>query len=203
MDEVLHTYLALGDSYTVGESVTEDEGFPAQTINILRQQNLYFEKPEIIAGTGWLTHDLLNSLYRNPPQHCYSVVTLLIGINNQYQGKSLHEYKIEFSKLTDMAISYTGNNQRHVFVLSIPDYSVTPFAAAMDTAKISRQVDAFNDVNRTVANEAGLHYLDVTSFSRDAKSHPDLIARDGLHPSGSQYKKWSELLAAKMLLEFQ
>ena len=133
----------------------------------------------------------------------YAVVTLLIGVNNQYQGKEVNEYQMEFAKLVRLAISYAGNINSHLFVLSIPDYSVTPFAKKMDTDKIRREIDAFNRVNKMVTTSAGAHYLDITPVSREAKSDPALIAPDGLHPSAGQYYKWSELLVPKILKEYE
>ena len=131
MDTIHKSYLALGDSYTIGESVADTERFPVQTVKLLREHNIDISNPDIIAITGWTTTNLLNALNNNPPKKTYSVVTLLIGVNNQYQGKSLDEYKIEFTKLMNMAVSYAGNIKSHVFVLSIPDYSVTPFAKGL------------------------------------------------------------------------
>jgi lysophospholipase L1-like esterase len=198
------SYLALGDSYTIGESVADTERFPVQTVKLLRNHNIDIANPDIIATTGWTTTNLLNALNNNPPpKKTYSVVTLLMGVNNQYQGKSLDDYNTEFTELLNRSISYAGNNKNHVFVISIPDYSVTPFASGSDTARISKEIDDFNAVNKSISLRAGVHYLDITPISRDAKNDPALIAGDGLHPSAIQYKKWSELLAPIMLKEVQ
>jgi len=139
------TYLALGDSYTIGESVSEQERFPVQLVNLLQKNNVNIEHPDIVAVTGWTTGNLLNTLNNKPPKDNYSFVTLLIGVNNQYQGRSLEEYKTEFSQLLHMAIAFAGNKKDHVFVLSIPDYSVTRFARNLDTAKIAKEIDVFNE----------------------------------------------------------
>ena len=204
VDTIHKSYLALGDSYTIGESVSGTERFPAQTVKLLREEYIDINNPDIIATTGWTTTNLLNALNNNPPpKKTYSVITLLIGVNNQYQEKTLDEYTIEFTKLMNMAVFYAGNVKNHVFVLSIPDYSVTPFATGSDTAKIAKEIDAFNLANRTIATDAGVHYIDITPISRDAKNDLTLIAADGLHPSAIQYKKWSGLLAPMMLKEFQ
>jgi lysophospholipase L1-like esterase len=197
------TYLALGDSYTIGESVSEQERFPFQTVQILKDKNFNIDAPSIIAKTGWTTADLLDALNSDPPQKTYSFVTLLIGVNNQYQGKSLKEYKIQFTELLNKAVSYAGNNKDHVYVLSIPDYSVTPFASEYDTAAIANEIDTFNAANKSISINAGVHYIDITPISRNAKNDSSLLAGDGLHPSGLQYKKWSELLAEMMLQEIQ
>lgn len=203
VDTIHKSYLALGDSYTIGESVADTERFPVQTVKLLREDSIDINNPDIIATTGWTTTDLLTALNNNLPKKTYSVVTLLIGVNNQYQGKSLDEYKTGFAELLNRSISYAGNNKNHVFVISIPDYSVTPFANGSDTARIAREIDAFNAANKSISLNAGVHYLDITPISREAKNDPTLIAGDGLHPSAIQYKKWSELLAALMLKELQ
>src|SRR5665213_1933510 len=194
MDTIHKTYLALGDSYTIGQSVDVNESFPVQTVQNLKNLHFSFSEPDIIATTGWTTADLINTLNARPPQHKYSLVTLLIGVNNQYQGKSLADYKIEFTELLNRSILYADNNPHHVFVLSIPDYSVTSFAKGSDTAKIAKEIDAFNAANKSISLNAGAHYIDITSISREAKIDQFLIAADGLHPSAIQYKRWCEIL---------
>ncbi len=189
------TYLALGDSYTIGESVSVSERFPQQLVSLLKQKNINTRDPDIIAVTGWTTGNLLNALNSDPPKNNYSFVTLLIGVNNQFQGRPIDEYKIQFSQLLDKAIAYAGNDTGHVFVLSIPDYSVTPFAAGYDRQKIAKEIDEFNNANKIISGNAGVRYEDITPISREAKNDPSLIATDGLHPSGKQYLKWAELLA--------
>jgi lysophospholipase L1-like esterase len=193
-DTTLKTFLALGDSYTIGQSVMEYERFPNQTVTKLKNLHFNFLQPDIIATTGWTTSDLINALNKNIPQHVYSVVSILIGVNNQYQGKSLTQYKTEFTELLNRAVIYANNKPGHVFVLSIPDYSVTPFARGSDIAKIAREIDEFNAANKEISFNAGVHYLDITDVSRQAKTSPSLIATDGLHPSGEQYEKWAALL---------
>ena len=192
------TYLALGDSYTIGESVSETERFPNQTVQLLKNGNINISDPEFIAVTGWTTTNLIDALNSNPPQHNYSVVSLLIGVNNQYRGRSFEDYKTEFTLLLNQAIQYAGTKPDHVFVLSIPDYSVTPFAQNSDKQKIASEIDSFNLANKTIAMQLGVNYLDITLISREAKNDPDLIAGDGLHPSGKQYKLWAELLDPMM-----
>lgn len=201
-DTGIVTYLALGDSYTIGESVLTDERFPVQLAAILRKQNLDVTSPDIIAVTGWTTANLINALSSDPPGKNYSFVTLLIGVNNQYQGRSLDEYKLQFAQLLNKAIAYAGNDTSHVFVLSIPDYSVTPFAAGYDRQKIAKEIDEFNAANKTISFDANVHYIDITPISRQAQSDPSLIAADGLHPSGLQYLKWDEVLAPFIVKQF-
>ena len=201
MDDVLASldtskkYLALGDSYTIGQSVAPEERFPNQVVHYLQDAQIKVQAPDIIATTGWTTRDLLNSLDNNTPRNNYSIVTLLIGVNNQYQHRSLTEYKSEFTILLNRAIQYAGNIKSHVFVLSIPDYSVTPFASGSDTARIAREINDFNQVNQDVSQLIGIKWIDITGISREAKTNPALIANDGLHPSGLQYKRWADLLA--------
>ncbi|MEO7293435.1 MAG: GDSL-type esterase/lipase family protein [Ginsengibacter sp.] len=142
------TYLALGDSYTIGQSVLETERFPNQTASLLRAQGIKINDPKIIATTGWTTKNLIDALNASPPQNNYDVVSLLIGVNNQYQGRSIDEYKTEFTLLLNLAIQYAGNKPAHVFVVSIPDYSVTPFASGSDKPKIAAEIDQFNLENK-------------------------------------------------------
>ena len=171
------------------------ENFPNQTINILRQQQIKISDPDIIATTGWTTSDLSGALTAVPPRHTYSFVSLLIGVNNQYQGRSIDEYNSEFTLLVRSAINYAGNRNNKVYVLSIPDYSVTAFSRNLDTSKIAREIDSYNVLNKTIATQLGVNYLDITQISREAKNNPSFTAIDGLHPSGIQYKKWADLLA--------
>ncbi len=190
------TYLALGDSYTIGQSVAEAERFPNQTVALLRAQNIKINDPKIIATTGWTTKNLIDALNATPPQNNYDVVSLLIGVNNQYQGRSIDEYKTEFTLLLNRAIQYAANKPTHVFVLSIPDYSVTPFAQGSDRARIAAEIDRFNAANIAISLQLGVNYLDITPISREPD--PTLVANDGLHPSGKQYKRWADLLAPMM-----
>lgn len=190
------TYLALGDSYTIGQSVQVNQRFPLQAVSILNSLNLPFREPEIIAQTGWTTGNLLSRLDNNPPDtSTYDVVSLLMGVNNQYQGRSQEEYRVQFTTLLERSIRYAGNKNRHVFVLSIPDYSVTPFAAGRNKVLIAAQIDSFNAINRSIAALFQVNYIDITGDSRQAAIYPSLIANDGLHPSGEQYRLWAQKLA--------
>lgn len=181
-------YLALGDSYTIGEAIIYTDCFPVQLTNKLTEQNLKVIPPQIIAVTGWTTSDLLESLAINSPATDFDLVTLLIGVNNQYQGKSIDNYKDEFSRLLDLSIKYAKGKKENVIVISIPDYGVTPFALNSDTAQIARQIDLFNAANKIIAEAAGVLYVDITSISRN--HDPALVAADGLHPSAHQYGLW-------------
>jgi lysophospholipase L1-like esterase len=190
------TYLALGDSYTSGEGVSSNQRYPVHTVQLLRADSIKIADPEIIATTGWTTKNLIDALNATDLKTNYDVVSLLIGVNNQYQGRSIEEYKTEFTILLNRAIQYAGNRPSHVFVLSIPDYSQTPFAQIYDTAKISREIDQFNSANRTITLQLGANYLNITPISRE--TDPELLSGDGLHPSGKQYHRWAELLAPMM-----
>ncbi len=186
--------LALGDSYTIGSSVSIEERFPVQARTRLVQAGVQVNQPNIIAVSGWTTGSLLASLNQSPPANNYDVVTLLIGVNNQYQGRPLEEYRMHFTSLLEKAIIYARGRKNRVFVLSIPDYSVTVFAQNSDTARISREIDSFNAMNKQITLAAGVAYLDITGISREARFDLSLTAGDGLHPSGKQYTRWAALL---------
>lgn len=187
------SFLALGDSYTIGQSVPEADRFPVQATKILNDQGVNFDAPKIIAQTGWTTGSLLSSLeYADLAKPSYDIVTLLIGVNNQYQHRTQQEYTDEFLILLKKAIEYAGGNTKRVIVLSIPDYSVTPFASRSDKVLIALEIDAFNRINRKISENAGVYYLDITPSTRLAANDASLIANDGLHPSGKEYKVWAE-----------
>jgi lysophospholipase L1-like esterase len=198
------TYLALGDSYTIGQSVDVNQRFPVQAVAMLNNLNVPFKQPEIIAQTGWTTGALLYRIDNNPPARTeYDIVTLLIGVNNQYQGRTQDEYRQQFITLLERAIQYAGNKKHHVFVLSIPDYSVTPFAAGRNRELIAAQIDSFNVINKTISDQYQVNYIDITGDSRQATVYPSLIANDGLHPSGEQYRLWAAKLAPAVRVLFQ
>ena len=187
-------WLALGDSYTIGESVLPAERYPVQAVKLLAEENIRFASPEIIARTGWTTGDLLYALQDKPGTPQYDLVTLLIGVNNQYQGRSQDEYTNGFTQLLTKAVQFAGNRPQRVIVLSIPDYAVTPFARGGDTERISREIDQFNAINKKITQQAGIAYIDVTTASRTAATDPSLIASDSLHFSGKAYGQWAKML---------
>lgn len=189
------SYLALGDSYTIGECVEEAESFPYQTVVKLRKNGIKIKAPQIIATTGWTTDELINALTDFHPDHSFDWVTLLIGVNNQYRGRSIDEYTLEFSMLLEKAISYAGNEKSKVIVLSIPDYAVTPFSALLNKDKISAEIDLFNQKNRELSIQAGVHYIDITPISREGEKDAAMQASDGLHPSPKQYTLWADKVA--------
>ena len=186
-------YLALGDSYTIGESVDAAERFPNQLADFLKAGGLQTEVT-IIAKTGWTTNELWDGIQAseiNPP---YDLVSLLIGVNNQYRGYDINEYREQFVFLLNKSIEYAGGNPKRVIVLSIPDWGVTPFAHGQGGERIARDIDAFNAVNRAETEKAGAQYINITPISREAAHDVTLIAGDGLHPSGKMYLEWAKLV---------
>lgn len=185
--------LALGDSYTIGESVPTAERFSIQTVQQLMADSIYFDGPEIIAQTGWTTGNLLNRLATAPPQRStYDAVTLLIGVNNQFQRRSQNEYRTEFTDLLQQAIRYADNRPARVTVISIPDWGVTPFANGYNRALIAAEIDSFNRINQSVTASLGSNYVNITPISRQAATDGSLLAPDSLHPSGRMYQLWAE-----------
>jgi lysophospholipase L1-like esterase len=186
--------LALGDSYTIGESVQPAGRWVMQLAEALRNSGREVEEPNIIASTGWTTTDLQSAINTQKPDSNYDLVFLLIGVNNQYQGKSSAAYRAEFSALLSQAIAFARGKKERVFVLSIPDWGITPFAAGRDREKVSGEIDLFNTINTEESAKTGVHYADITPQSRLAKNDAALLAADGLHPSELMYKGWMELL---------
>lgn len=191
-------YLALGDSYTIGESVSEEERFPNQLGSLLDAQG-YPADVTIIARTGWTTDELWDGIQKVDVKSPYDLVSLLIGVNNQYRGYDSNEYREGFRFLLNKAIEYAGGDTNHVFVFSIPDWGVTPFAADRDAKQIAKEIDLFNSINREEAEKASVHYVDITPISRKAVNEPALIAGDGLHPSGEMYAQWAESALPEVL----
>jgi lysophospholipase L1-like esterase len=185
-------YLALGDSYTIGEKVSVKDRWPNQLAKLLEAEGIQTEVT-IIAQTGWTVDELWQGIQTSPPQGTYDVVTLLIGVNDQYRGYTGVWYRDKFRFMLEQAILYAGGHPDKVIVLSIPDWGVTPFAAIRgDTEPISQQIDEFNAVNLEETKSAGAHYVDVTIISRMALDDFELIAGDRLHPSGKMYTMWAE-----------
>ena len=187
--------LCLGDSYTIGEAVEDFERFPHQAVDLLRDRGFNFDKPRIIATTGWTTDELNKAIDEANIVETYDVVTLLIGVNNQYRGRDLDNYKDEFNLLLQRALLFAGQNPDRVFVLSIPDWGVTPFAATRDAGQIAKEIDAFNEAAEALTRRAGVKYIDITPVSRNAQADPTMLASDGLHPSGKMYGIWAAMLA--------
>ncbi len=192
-DSLSRPFLALGDSYTIGESVDRNERFPAQTVILLKAMGIQTGEPLYIAQTGWTSKDLQNAIAKATLLPEYSVVSLLVGVNDQFQGLDTGAYRKRFIRLLEQAIRLSGNRPRQVFVLSIPDYGVTPFGGG--SKRISKEIDEFNEINKEITLNHHVAYIDITSISRMAAKDPTLSANDGLHPSGKQYKLWAMKLA--------
>jgi lysophospholipase L1-like esterase len=185
-------FLALGDSYTIGESVDENDRWPVQLAAALRGKGMNIANPKIIATTGWTTANLSSAIDRADLHPPYDLVGLLIGVNNQFQGRSEDEYHLQFEDLLKRAIHLAGDRSGHVFVLSIPDWGVAPFAKQFgaDPATVGAAIDRFNAINRQITLQDGAAYVDITPLTRARR---DLVADDGLHPSAQMYAKWVEL----------
>jgi len=187
-----YSYLALGDSYTIGQSVTASENFPNQTVQLLNQQNYNFKSPEILATTGWTTDELQTNINNHTFTPPYDFVSLLIGVNNQYRGRSIENYKPEFESLLKQAIQFAGGNASRVIVVSIPDWGVTPFANGRDRAQIAKEIDDYNAANKYISVIYKVNYIDITPGSREAATDLSLVAGDGLHPSAKEYARWAQ-----------
>jgi lysophospholipase L1-like esterase len=185
-------YLALGDSYTIGENVSESERWPNQLASLLDAHGISAEVT-IIARTGWTTHELWQGIQGSKLEPPYDLVSLLIGVNNQYRGYDINEYREQFVFLLSKSIEYASGDPARTIVLSIPDWGVTPFAKGRDGGQIAKEIQAFNLVNRAESEKAGVHYVDVLPASYEASKDRSLVASDGLHPSGKMYSEWVRL----------
>ncbi|HEX6643096.1 MAG TPA: SGNH/GDSL hydrolase family protein [Gemmatimonadales bacterium] len=192
-------FLALGDSYTIGEGVPVSERWPEQLVRLLAARGVDVAPPEIVATTGWTTGELSAGIASARPIPPYDLVSLLIGVNNQYRGRDPAEYRAEFRALLGQAIAFAAGAPGRVLVLSIPDWGVTPFAADRDRERIAREIASFNAVNRDEAASAGARYVDIFPASRLAATREHLTASDGLHPSGAMHALWAELALADAL----
>lgn len=188
------TFLALGDSYTIGQSVNESERWPVQLRDSLVNDSVNMNSPMIIAQTGWRTDNLENGINSaNLGDSIFDLVSILIGVNNQYQGRSVEQFRIEYIELLNRAICYAGGDKSKVIVLSIPDYGATPFGSSNSEA-IGMAIDEFNQEKKEVTDSMGVSFYDITPISREAKNDNTLVAGDGLHPSGKMYKMWVDLI---------
>jgi lysophospholipase L1-like esterase len=191
----MYSYLALGDSYTIGEQVPGNENFPHQAAAILRHQHIDVTDPVIIATTGWTTDELAASIREHNLKETFSFVTLLIGVNNQYRGRSVENYREEFLQLLNTAVVYAGGNAGHVIVLSIPDWGATPFAEGRDRHQIAIEIDAYNTACKEIALKHNCRFIEITESTRHNGQNPDYLAADQLHPSGKEYAIWASRLA--------
>ncbi|MFY7911539.1 MAG: SGNH/GDSL hydrolase family protein [Emticicia sp.] len=193
------SYLALGDSYTIGESVAENERWPVQLSKSLTKSGVEVGSPQIIARTGWTTDELKEKIISENITKTYDLVSLLIGVNNQYRGRSFEQFRTEFIDLLETALKFAGNKPERVFVVSIPDWGVTPFGGKGQNKTISEQIDLFNKVKKEETEKKGILYIDITPISRQALNDATLIATDALHPSGKMYQQWVEKISPELL----
>jgi len=195
------SYLALGDSYTIGEQVLTGENFPNQTIELLRKKGLEFDPPQIIAKTGWTTDELDAAINEAGIPGKYEIVSLLIGVNNQYRGRPVRNFEIEFEHLLQRAIQFANNKPDRVFVLSIPDWGITPFAEGRDRKQVAEEIDTYNYICETSVKQFLANFINITVSQREDGTKAEFLAADGLHPSGKEYKKWAAKLTDAILKE--
>lgn len=193
----MYTYLALGDSYTIGESVPMAENFPHQLVEQLKQQSFDVAAPVIVAKTGWTTDELAMAIREHNITDSFSFVTLLIGVNNQYRGRDVENYKDEFCQLLDQAVCFASGHREHVFVVSIPDWGVTPFAEGegRNSEQVAREIDAYNKAAKEIVSHYKCHFIDITDSTRHNGKNALFLAADKLHPSGKEYAVWAARVA--------
>jgi lysophospholipase L1-like esterase len=199
------SFLALGDSYTIGEAVVVADRWPVQLVTRLRKEGIDVLDPQIIATTGWTTDELQSAINTEQPSSDNDLVSLLIGVNNQYRGYSISQYEKEFDELLSQAISFANGMTQNVFVISIPDYGVTPFAKErnLDADKIANELNAYNEMAKKIASSKGVQFFEITEWSRNAETDPSLVASDGLHPSGKMYENWVDTCFEWVLINLQ
>jgi len=197
----MYKYLALGDSYTIGEQVDLEKNFPSQTLNFLKEfYAVKVESPKIIAKTGWTTDELLAAIKEQKPADDFHLVTLLIGVNNQYRNYDIEKYAVEFQELLAQSIAFAAGIPQNVFVLSIPDWGQTPFAEGRDRKKIKNEINLFNKKNKEITDRAGCNYLDITTDTRMHGTNLQYLTPDLLHYSELEYFLWAERLS-KMIFQ--
>ncbi len=189
----MHRYLALGDSYTIGEDVAESDRWPVQLARGLRGQGVALADPRIIARTGWTTDELDAAIDAAEPLGEFDFVSLLIGVNNQYRGRDVENYREEFAALLERAIVLAGGRKDRVLVLGIPDWGVTRFGlgSGRDRAKISRELDDYNATAKSICAARGVAFVDISTVSRERGNDAAMLAGDGLHPSAAMYAEWT------------
>ena len=186
-----NSFIALGDSYTIGEGVNEDERWPNQFVDVAYENGVDFDQPMIIAETGWKTYDLLNAINQTNFTKKYDYISLLIGVNNQFNSRPIDEFEEDLNKLMD-EMKRIKKNDGNIIIISIPDWGYTPFGESNDMSDISEKINLFNSSLRKFASTNDLKYVDVTEISRRAINEPDLITNDNLHPSGIMYLEWAK-----------
>ena len=190
-DQTQFTLLALGDSYTIGEGVNVDQRWPNQFIQVAYENGVDFSSSRIIAETGWKSYDLINAIESSNFEKKYDYVSLLIGVNNQFNSKPINEFKNDLDKLL-VKINSLKKKNGSVLIISIPDWGSSPFGEGFDRGEISSEINTFNNSLKSFANTNGLKYVDVTEISRRAINEPNLITADNLHPSGIMYLEWAK-----------
>jgi lysophospholipase L1-like esterase len=196
-------YLALGDSYTIGEGVMISERWPVLLSNALKSENFDIEDPRIIARTGWTTDELMRGIEDANISDTFDLVSLLIGVNNQYRGRPVEQFRSELITLINKALTFAGNDTTRVFMLSIPDWGATPFASGRDREKIASEINAYNYVIHQETSARNILFVNITPISREALSDPTLLANDRLHPSGKMYSRWVNELLPKLIQKIQ
>jgi lysophospholipase L1-like esterase len=186
--------LSLGDSYTIGEAVSEADRWPMHLAELLRDRGVPVETPTIVAQTGWTTDELAAGIEAANPTGTFDLVTLLIGVNDQYRGRGVDEFRVQLRALLRRAVDFAGGHSQRVIVVAIPDWGVTPFAEGRDRARIGAEIDAFNDTIRLDAQSIGARYVDIAAIARRARTTPAYITHDWLHPSGAMYAEWARAI---------
>jgi len=195
MTKHIHSLLCLGDSYTIGEGVALHHSFPYQTVQLLRSKGLHFHAPEIVAKTGWTTFELAEQILHTHLNEHYDFVTLLIGVNNQYRGLSIEDFKTDFEFLLKKALHFANNNIDKVIVLSIPDWGVTPFAKDRDAEQIAKEIDSYNTACEAITEQHNVVFVNITPSTREAQHDASIIAADGLHYAAKELRDWAEIVA--------
>lgn len=195
----MYRYLALGDSYTIGEQVSPEESFPYQTVHRLRQENYDFSDPMVIAKTGWTTDELMDAIEKQEITTRFDLVTLLIGVNNQYRNYPLGQFKKEFGALLEKAVDFSKNGASSVFVLSIPDWGVTPFAEGKDRQEIAAKIDEYNSIKKSITEAKGCSFLNITDSTRRHGKDHGFLTPDLLHYSSKEYELWAERLVKEIM----
>ena len=188
-------FLALGDSYTIGEGVAAAERWPNQLVELLRARGIAVSEPQVVARTAWTTDELMDAIDEARPTGPFDLVTLLIGVNDQYRSRPIEQFESGFGPVLDQAIGFARDGAARLIVVSIPDWGATPFAEGRDRALITREVGDYNAAARALTEQRGAHWHDVTELSRRMITDPSLVVSDGLHPAGAMYADWAASLA--------
>ncbi|MEO1021462.1 MAG: SGNH/GDSL hydrolase family protein [Bacteroidota bacterium] len=184
------TYLALGDSYTIGEAVPEQERWPVQLVDSLQKAGIDVKAPTIIAKTGWTTNELMEAIDQAAVDSTYDFVSLLIGVNNQYRGYDINQYRVEFQSLLEQALAFANNRSERVIVVSIPNYGVTPFAQSRNPERIGKELTTYDTIADSISGQYDVAFINIRNLSENARSDSSLLAQDQLHPSGKMYAQW-------------